>query len=84
MSKATGKLCEKHGGDCAGQDAFWYCDKCARDRIDPCKCGSPARYFGEALMCSVFCESCDEFVMHVGDEINVRDKWNRGIRGVVD
>lgn len=75
-------LCLKHGGDYAGQDAFWYCDLCARDQIDPCKCGSAARYFGEALCCTVTCESCDEFVTYVGCDVDVRDEWNKGNRGL--
>ena len=80
----SGACCTKHGGDYCGPDAAWYCDECARDGIDPCDCGSPARYFGEALMCSVSCESCNEFVMTIADKVNVRDRWNRGERGLVE
>lgn len=81
---ATGYLCIKHGGEKTNPDDFFLCDGCARDRINPCTCGSPARYFGEALMCSVSCESCDAFVMHVGLAKSVRELWNEGVRGVVE
>lgn len=73
--------CGKHGGDLQLGDA-WLCDVCARDGIDPCSCGSPARLFGEALMSSVSCESCDQFVMGVDVE-DIRSRWNSGERGVI-
>lgn len=84
MNKSTGKLCPKHGGNCNSLDAYWLCDKCARAGINPCKCGSPARYFGEALMCSVYCESCDESVAIISDCVDIRQLWNDGYRGFLD
>ena len=56
---------------------------CDGGLVKPCKCGQPARYFGEALMGSVSCTACDEFVMGV-DVPDIRDRWNRGERGHVD
>ena len=82
MTQATGRLCAKHGGDCHAGDAFWLCDVCARRDINPCPCGSPARYFGEAMMCAVSCEACDERVMYVGFDKDVRVMWNEGLRGI--
>lgn len=87
MSGPTGALCaKKHGGDYHGPDAGWYCDECARKGINPCSCGSPARYFGEALMCSVHCENnkCGEFLTGVGNNLNIRERWNKGERGVIE
>lgn len=83
MTRATGHLCARHGGaEITGED-FWLCDACARQFINPCACGAPARYFGEAMMCSVGCESCEEFVMHIGFDKDVRKLWNDGVRGQV-
>ena len=79
--RETGVLCVKHGGEYDGPDAFWYCDQCARSGINKCECGEHARYFGEALMCSISCEKCDSFIAYVGDDFNVRDAWNNGQRG---
>jgi hypothetical protein len=79
----TGRFCEKHGGDVSEQNAFFLCDTCSREGINKCECGGHARYFGEALMKSVSCESCDAFVMHVGWDFNVVHAWNRGERGVI-
>lgn len=81
MIKPTGILCIQHGGDYAGPDAFWYCDECARSGIKPCECGGKARYFGEALMGSVSCESCKQSLMDVGSNINIVERWNNGERG---
>lgn len=81
MTKATGHLCAKHGGAKNGPDDFWLCDACARQGINLCSCGSPARYFGEALMCSVSCESCTEFVMLIGSSKKALQLWNEGVRG---
>jgi transposase len=64
-------------------DTKYDCDDCDGGRVKPCKCGQPARYFGEALMGSVSCTACDEFVMGV-DVPDIRDRWNRGERGHVD
>lgn len=77
-------LCLKHGGDRETPDDFWLCDTCARNHINNCACGAPARYFGEALMCAVSCEQCKEFVMYVGFDKDVRKLWNEGVRGNVD
>lgn len=75
------RFCIEHGGDI--QLDKWLCDTCARKGIDKCKCGSHARFFGEALMFSVSCESCNEFVMGI-DIRDIRDRWNRGERGFID
>lgn len=77
------KLCQKHGGDVAISDAYWLCVECTRKDLDLCQCGSHARYFGEAAFCSVRCESCDEHVVHIGMDKNVRALWNSGVRGEV-
>ena len=82
-SEPNYKLCKNHGGDGDVNDAFFACDVCARSEINPCDCGSPARYFGEALMCSVSCEVCDAFLMDVGEDLNIRERWNNGERGVI-
>lgn len=79
--KATGRFCRKHGGDVPLGDE-WLCDTCARSGITSCQCGSPARLFGEALMSVVACESCDESLMGI-DVPDIRDRWNRGERGVI-
>ena len=88
MTKQTGKICPKHPNSNWADpysDAYWACDVCARKDINPCKCGSPAREFGEAMMCSVSCESesCKEHVWYVGDLLNVREAWNSGLRGEI-
>lgn len=77
------RLCEKHDGDGTmhPEDAFWLCDVCSTEGIDQCHCGGIARYFGEALMQSISCNKCDESLMVVGDEYDVRKMWNEGIRG---
>ena len=72
-------LCIKHGGDISS-DAFWRCDICSSEGIDKCSCGGNARYFGEALMCSVKCENCDAYLMDVGEDLNIRERWNQGER----
>ena len=78
------RFCPKHGWDCDPYDAFWLCDTCARKDIDPCKCGSPARYFGEAMMKSVRCESCDEGLMTICCDEDIRKQWNEGKRGLIE
>ena len=79
---AKKRLCENHGGTVDSRDAFFACDVCSRAGIDLCKCGSHARYFGEALMGSVSCESCDESIMVIGGD--ARKLWNDGFRCVID
>jgi len=83
---STGRLCEQHGGDGSMHigDAFWLCDVCSTEGINKCKCGGDARYFGEAMMCSVKCPDCDEFMMTVGPTLDVRELWNNGERGVIN
>lgn len=84
MSGPTGKLCAKHGGDGNPADAYFYCDACARAGIDKCPCGGHGRYFGEALMCSVSCESCKASITKLGMKPSVRTLWNLGYRGFFD
>lgn len=80
----VGKFCEKHGGDVNLGDAYWLCDTCARKDINKCKCGSHARYFGEAMLRSVTCEAnCGESLATFGSS-NVRKLWNEGLRGEVE
>lgn len=79
--KATGRFCKKHGGD-VEQGCLFLCDACARAGINPCKCGSPARAFGEAAMSSISCESCDQFLMGIWVN-HIREKWTAGERGVL-
>lgn len=79
---SSNRFCHKHGGDIPFGDE-WLCDTCARTGINTCSCGSPARYFGEALMGSISCESCDQFLMGV-DIPDICERWNRGERGVID
>lgn len=83
MSKASGRLCTRHGGDVSPSDA-WLCDICTRNGIDPCSCGAPARYFGEAMMTSVSCEQCQQFVMQIAWKPDIRVLWNQGKRGVIE
>lgn len=80
--RATGRFREKHGGDVPFGDE-WLCDTCARRNINLCKCGNPARLFGEALFFSISCESCDEYIAGV-DVLDICDKWNQGIRGFIN
>ena len=50
-----------------------------------CECGGQTVYFGEALMVSLRCDKCAQWLMGAGDEfietINLR--WIRGDRGYV-
>lgn len=78
---ASGCFCAKHGGNLSIGDV-WLCDICARQGIDVCSCGSPARVFGEAMLSSVSCESCNQFVAGV-DVGDIRLRWNRGERGFI-
>jgi len=80
-SNPTGWFCPRHGGTLNPLDAYWGCDTCARSGIDKCKCDGHARHFGEALMGSVSCESCDESV--AGVDVDARKLWNAGVRGWV-
>jgi hypothetical protein len=82
MNQPLGRFCTHHGGDVSPSDA-WLCDTCARTGINPCSCGSPARYFGEALMTSVKCESCEQFVMQIAWQPDIRILLNQGLRGVL-
>ena len=89
------KLCVKHGGkesDFDQRDAYFMCDTCTHEGIEPCKCGSRASKFGEALMSAVSCDTCKESVYMVGyaSELqkklgyaNIVDAWNNGVRGEI-
>ena len=83
MNNAYGRFCTLHGGDVSRSEA-WLCDTCARQGINPCSCGAPARYFGEAMMTSVSCEACDQFVMQIAWKPDIRILWNQGARGVLE
>jgi hypothetical protein len=50
-----------------------------------CKCGGQTVYFGEALMGSLRCNKCDQWLMGVGDEFmeTINERWIRGERGYV-
>ena len=86
-------LCVKHGGspdDMHQGDAFWLCDVCKSAGLVACRCGGKASVFGEAMMSSVSCSSCDEHVMFVGymselhkkhGVLGIREAWNAGLRG---
>lgn len=60
------------------------CDVCSCKGINKCECGGTARYFGEALMGSVRCDDCDQFVMQIGNPSSVVDLWNNGVRGCLE
>ena len=82
-SPILNNLCIRHGGALSyGNEIL--CDICARDGVNRCPCGSSARRFGEALMTSVSCETCHEFVMGVDLKEDIRDYWNRGERGFIE
>lgn len=82
---SNSRNCKKHGGTLEDDyDAWWLCDGCNSKGLDPCKCGSDAAIFGEALMQSVTCKSCDEFVMCVNSDKNIRELWNSGQRGMIE
>lgn len=53
------------------------------NEIQKCKCGSFAGLFGEGLMISICCDKCDEYVMAVGEDIDIRKLWNEGQRGFI-
>ena len=76
MPREYGRLCKKHGGVPLGGDESWCCDTCARGGINKCKCGGHARYFGEALMSSVTCEQCGDYVAGVDINEDIRALWN--------
>lgn len=48
-----------------------------------CKCGGQAVYSGEALMASLRCDKCDQWLMGVGDDFvaTINERWIRGDRG---
>lgn len=48
-----------------------------------CECGGRTSYFGEALMGSLRCEKCDQWLAGVGDEFigTINQRWIRGERG---
>jgi hypothetical protein len=81
MPTPTGHNCATHGGDYKGPDKYFMCDTCARAGCNKCECGGHARAFGEAMMESVSCESCEQFLMGVGYNLNIKERWNNGERG---
>ena len=50
-----------------------------------CSCGGNVVYFGEALMGSLTCESCGEYISGVGQSFirKIKDRWVNGWRGWV-
>lgn len=48
-----------------------------------CECGGQTVYFGEALMGSLRCNKCDQWLMGIGDEFieTIDNRWIRGDRG---
>lgn len=50
-----------------------------------CPCGGQAKYFGEALMGSLKCDTCGQYLFGVGYEFlqSIRERWLRGERGDV-
>lgn len=80
----TGRNCVKHGGDYEGPDNYFMCDTCAREGCNKCECGGHARAFGEALFSAVSCESCKKSVSGVGYNLNIRERWNKGERGMIN
>jgi hypothetical protein len=54
-------------------------------RRPPCECGGQTVYFGEALMGSLRCDKCDQWLMGVGEEFieTINSRWVRGDRGYV-
>lgn len=76
------RLCEKHGGTVDKADAFWCCDVCSTKGINKCECGGAARYFGEAMMCSISCPDCDNSLMTIGSKYDIYEMWNDGMTGV--
>ena len=82
MQAKTNRFCAEHGGNVAPKDKVWCCDICAIQGYNKCKCGGNARGFGEALFSCVGCEDCDEQVC--GINVNAKELWNRGVRGLVN
>ena len=52
--------------------------------IKACQCGAQPEYFGEALMGSITCPGCGESLMGVGWNLDIRNRWNRGERGMIE
>ena len=50
-----------------------------------CSCGGSVVYFGEALMGSLTCGSCGEYIAGVGRSFigGIKDRWTNGERGWV-
>lgn len=51
-----------------------------------CPCGGKAIYFGEALMGSLTCNLCGDWLSGIGIKFikSIEDRWNRGERGYFD
>ena len=77
----TDHPCSKHGG-VDTPDSYFMCKACTEEGIDLCSCGHQPAAFGEALMFSVGCGHCKQFVAGVGFKFsNIRERWNNGERG---
>lgn len=46
-----------------------------------CPCGGFVRYFGEGLMGSLKCDDCGDYLFGVGEDLQLRERWNSGERG---
>lgn len=51
-----------------------------------CPCGGETRYFGEALMGSLTCNKCGQYLTGIGWKFlrSLNERWIRGERGVVE
>lgn len=79
----TGKYCQRHGGTDPYMEK-WYCDDCAVEGINKCKCGAFARGFSEALCSQIYCEKdCGENLLYIGYG-PAKFLWNQGYRGHID
>lgn len=50
-----------------------------------CECGGQTVYFGEALMGSLRCDECGQWLRGVGEDFieTINSRWIRGDRGYV-
>jgi hypothetical protein len=53
------------------------------NKFPKCPCGGDTKYFGEALMGSLTCEKCGDYLMGVGIEFirSIGERWIKGERG---
>ena len=50
------------------------------------KCSGKVNYFGEALMASLTCDGCGDYLIGVGREFikEIAERWISGERGIID